>query len=647
MVEAVGAAHKTAILVDAFLSGRPVELPVEPYNHTKGSLETINRAEYADREKIARNQPVLRDAHDRAKDFGEIDPGHTAEEAMAETKRCLSCGCQEVFDCTLRKYATEYQVTQPEPLRLEPLPVSSDHELVIRDPNKCILCGSCVRICAEIQGASALGLTARGYKVVVQPTLGRPLAETPCESCHQCISACPTGALTAVVPHAKPGPFALEKTASVCPECSVGCELSLGTRANLLFAVGSPLDAKVNTGNLCKYGALLMSRLSTMDRVAAPMARVDGALEGTTWEDALGRAAKQIAALRESGNPCEDLAVYVSPRSTTEEATLAARFAAVALRGAPVTGLLPQVVAGLTALQGTSATFIELEDADVVLAIDADMAEQYPVAAIRIRRGVARGGMRFINLAEGQTKLDPLASPDVKLTKQQISALIRAMADYAGAERAGDGKSFAVSAAAARAGVSEEQFVAIADGLLKAHKPVIVVGLDNLAADDAAVVARLVQLAGSASGVVAKTVGLTRAGNAYGLLAAGVGAGGRDSSLHALVADLGASLEAGGFGGLMVAGARGVGASGAEPFVLCIAPFITDEIRKHATVVLPGSTLFETKGSLVNSEGRRQEAGQAVNPPAGRNSAGVLGDLSVRLGYSPEDFASAIAGLDS
>ena len=75
-------------------------------------------------------------------------------------------------------------------------PIDTSSHAIIRDPNKCILCGNCVRACEEIQGIGALGFAFRGTEAMVMPAFNKKIAETQCVNCGQCRVFCPSGAIT-------------------------------------------------------------------------------------------------------------------------------------------------------------------------------------------------------------------------------------------------------------------------------------------------------------------------------------------------------------------------------------------------------------------------------------------------------------------
>ncbi len=112
-------------------------------------------------------------------------------------KSCLTC--DKSGNCELQQYAEEYgirKIRYPDKALEDYLPVDDSSPSIVRDPNKCILCGACVRACTEFQGHSVLGFANRGSKTVVQPMNGRPLGQVDCVNCGQCAAVCPTGALT-------------------------------------------------------------------------------------------------------------------------------------------------------------------------------------------------------------------------------------------------------------------------------------------------------------------------------------------------------------------------------------------------------------------------------------------------------------------
>jgi len=106
--------------------------------------------------------------------------------------------CEKSGNCELQKYALEYDVqpTGKYLTREVKIPVDKSSPAIVRDENKCVLCGACVRACEEYQGLEVLGFANRGCHTLAQPFAGKPIAQTECVSCGQCAAICPVGAIT-------------------------------------------------------------------------------------------------------------------------------------------------------------------------------------------------------------------------------------------------------------------------------------------------------------------------------------------------------------------------------------------------------------------------------------------------------------------
>ena len=111
---------------------------------------------------------------------------------------CRDCTtCVKSGECKLQELAHSMGVLKVRYDNYnEVRPIDYSSPAIVRDPNKCILCGNCVRVCTELQGIGVLGFANRGTEATVTPAFEKKLSETDCVSCGQCRVFCPTGALT-------------------------------------------------------------------------------------------------------------------------------------------------------------------------------------------------------------------------------------------------------------------------------------------------------------------------------------------------------------------------------------------------------------------------------------------------------------------
>ncbi|MFA7056402.1 MAG: FAD-dependent oxidoreductase [Candidatus Cloacimonadales bacterium] len=243
-VEAIADGKIASETITRFLKGENIAEHKYCFNSVKANkLEDVTTELFSDYEKIPRAIMPEIEISEAKSSFSEVEIGFSEKEAVAEANRCLECGCKVNEICSLRKYASEYNVTQDVFIgSRNEHPVDHSHPFILRDANKCIDCSRCVRTCAEIQGAGVLGYINRGFKTFIAPEFGESLNNTTCESCGKCIAVCPTGALVSKNINYKLHPLENRKVIQSCGMCGTGCDILIDVHTNVVSFIASPAE---------------------------------------------------------------------------------------------------------------------------------------------------------------------------------------------------------------------------------------------------------------------------------------------------------------------------------------------------------------------------------------------------------------------
>ncbi|GCF09206.1 FAD-dependent oxidoreductase [Dictyobacter arantiisoli] len=169
----------------------------------------------------------------REKSFGLIEMGYLKEQAQREASRCLQCACPAAGQCDLQKYSIEHGLADNrfhdgEPSDYHDYDLDLSHSFILRDPNKCINCTQCVRVCHDVIGPDCYGMFGKGFDTIVSTPFNVSLHDTDCVSCGACVQVCPTGSLMMAERELARYSFALDRCifcgdcVEVCPHGALG-----------------------------------------------------------------------------------------------------------------------------------------------------------------------------------------------------------------------------------------------------------------------------------------------------------------------------------------------------------------------------------------------------------------------------------------
>ncbi|RKZ14539.1 hypothetical protein DRQ53_11305 [bacterium] len=593
--------------------------------------------------------------------------------------------CETRGDCRLQDLISLYGLPDEQlPFDRKSMPRDERSPMIVQDPEKCVLCGRCVRICDEVQGEAAIGIVDRGLATRVATPMDRPL---DCEFCGQCVNACPVGALVAR-PYLSDVPvWQREVVVTTCSYCSCGCQVTVESHEGKLLRVTSNPEEQPNHGKLCAKGWLGWDLLEEPERLEGPLLRRKGRLVRVEWDEALDAVA---CALRDARSASRPVVGVGSSRLTCEDAYLMQRFLRSVV-GSPHVDVGPiggvsALVEGMGEINGvphSTATLTDLAQADVALVLRGDPTRTHPLVKTELVQGIRQRGQKLIlahaisggleRHAQLYLPLEPgtddmfVNGVTAELLKLGPAAL-QSCVDVPGfsdwASSIGD---YTPEVVAACTGIPAEQITQAARMLLEARKTVAVVvtGL-GIPGDEARVTRAAVRLM-SLLGLAEADRGVLVLGentNVQGVLDVGLHAGLFPG--HRTATDQSARQELQQLWGGEVPAGPGWSAKeafsrcsrgevqllhivGQDPmaawplsfqarkaidgaaFVVVQDAFLTKTAR-HADVVLPVRILGDRDGTVVGADGVRRILRAVRTPPRLPQDGDLFVELARRLG---------------
>ncbi len=492
---------------------------------------------------------------------------------------CMTC--TKAGACNLQQYAYDFEIKESSFTRKKfGYPTDEANPFIKRDPEYCILCGRCVRVCKE-QGTNVLDFMGRGVGSKVTTANDKALQESGCTFCGSCVDVCPVNALLEADRWRKGREWEYDDVNSVCLLCGNGCDITVSTKDGSVVKVNAGFHNISGEGStekyICAYGRFGFDCIEADSRVRAPMKRVNGELKETTWEDAVETAAKE---LKKAG---QNSGFIATGGLLNEDALTLKRLASDAVK--------TKNIDTTVSLYGNADTLIsnsaDIETADLFVLVDLNPSQWNRVlpAIDAIMRRRVKAGAKLIVINSDEPKISSIATVSlIENEAEALRSLTKALMDKGLA----DDKKLASEVSSAQ--ISDAVSKA-AELYIEANNPVI---LSSPALYQAS--ANISLLKGTAVSVPIES-------NAKGVLMMGLSAEGKSYK----------EMVSGGVKVLYAVGEVPLNKRPNVDFLIVQTSHLT-ELAKQADVVLPSAAFLEIDGTMVDYLARLKHVCKAVEP---------------------------------
>lgn len=560
--------------------------------------------------------------------------------------------CPQSGDCELQKLAYELGMDHlTVSLSFNEYPTDVTSENMVIDHNRCILCGRCVRACAELAGTYVLNFLNRGPRNLVGLDLNAKRDESTCTSCGVCLQVCPTGAIynRHRTHYAVKGHDADWKTvASLCPQCGLLCPTLNKVHGNTLIKIEGNLEenGRPDRGQLC-YKGRFEALKGEGKRLLRPMVKsADGAWKEGDLKEALDLVASNLKAIRRQEGG-EALFGWISGAAGNEELLLFRDLMTKGFSAGSVASLDAETLraVSLAETKGSAepleeASWTRIPEADFILLLGTELYRTQPMLSSLIRRSTIERGVKVAVIGK-TASMPPFTAFDFPLNRESFAPLIKALRlevtdrmkqgpkKSKTSNRGGKGDVQALLKDAGLSAAAKTSFYRMADACARSVKPLFIVGegVTGLKSPSAFKDAlKLARAKGPNWGDGVPIVMLKPFGNSAGARKIGLSMNGKSGRAK---------------GGLVVLSHAGdldspaLQRLGKPNFLAVISPYFPENLAEKAYVVIPKPLWMEESGSFTSLDGRDVAyKPNVLDPPEGvKPSWEILTFLAEHAGF--------------
>jgi NADH-quinone oxidoreductase chain G len=555
-------------------------------------------------------------------------------------------------------------------------------DTIVLDQERCVVCWRCIRYLEEWEDKPQLALFERGGDTIIDIQPGKPV---DAKTSGNIIDICPVGALTNRVARFSYRPWEIERTASICTHCSMGCNIRLDSRTHKVRRIVGRENMAVNDQWICDKGRFAHAWINHEQRLTMPLVRRNGELMSASWSEAMQIIAEKLAAVRRQ-HGADAVGAIGSAKLSNESNYLLQRLMRQAIGTnnvdhrdggdvAALPGGLPSLADIMKPQYGANPKH------DVIFLFGLDPSEELPVLDLHLKRAVRRGKAKLIIAHPRAIELTRYKGPFLHYRPGSEAALLNALAKATLAQKASEQPAIPgldeldAAALAETCGVAAAEIEAAAALLVASPNALIVYGPMVAHGEAGQQTLRGLTNLALVSGHYDRLAYVGLEANSQGCRDMGVlpnmlpghlpvGDATARSRLQALWGGELPKTPGKSYSEMLHQAGAGIKAlyiMGADPaserpgwaqklnqldFLVVQELFLTETAQK-ADVVLPAVSWAESNGSFTNLERRVQRANKAVRNPDSKAAPDwmILEHLATRLGckwrYSNEQEITA------